>query len=85
VEVAERNTKSNRTMDSEEDTTDDGKRKSNQPDLKGIFGSKKMKKTTDTRNKSEDKMEIIMEMIQGPKQEVRGDLRVIKEEQKLYV
>jgi hypothetical protein len=44
-----------------------------------------MKKTTDTRNKSEDKMEIIMEMIQGPKQEVRGDLRVIKEEQKLYV
>jgi hypothetical protein len=57
VEVAERNTKSNRTMDSEEDTTDDGKRKSNQPDLKGIFGrSKKIKKTTDTRNKSEDKM-----------------------------
>jgi hypothetical protein len=57
VEVTERNTKSNRTMDSEEDTTHDGKRKNNQPDLKGIFErSKKIKKTTDTRNKSEDKM-----------------------------
>jgi predicted nuclease with TOPRIM domain len=28
-------------------------------------------------------MEIIMEMIQGAKQEVRRDLRVIKEEQKM--
>jgi hypothetical protein len=51
VEVAERNTKSNRTMDSEEDTTDDGKRKSNQLDLKGIFGSKKVKKTPEIRVK----------------------------------
>lgn len=36
--VAGKNTKGNRTMDSDEYTTDDGKIKSNQSELKGIFG-----------------------------------------------
>jgi hypothetical protein len=51
-------------MGSDEYTTDDGKRKSNQPDLREIFGrSKKMKRTPGKRDKSEDKLEIIIMMM----------------------
>jgi hypothetical protein len=49
-------------------TTDDRKRKNKKPDLKEIFGrSKKMKKTPDKRDQSEDKMRIITELIQALK------------------
>lgn len=72
-------------MDSDDYTTDEGKRKNNQPDLKEIFGrSAKIRRTPDKKEKHEDKLEIIIEMIQGFKQEVREDLREIREEQKQY-
>jgi molybdopterin converting factor small subunit len=49
-----------------------------QAELREIFGgSKKMKKTLDKRDQSEDKLETVIEMIQGRKREIRENLRVM--------
>jgi hypothetical protein len=49
-----------------------------QPVLREIFGrSKKMKKTLDKRDQSEDKLETVIEVIQGLKREIRENLRVM--------
>lgn len=69
--------------DSEEYTTDDGKRRKRTGNLHDFLGkAAKIKKSPGKSEKSEDKLNTIIEMIQELKTEVKSDLRGIRKDQK---